>query len=306
LSPQLDRHILVVEDNPVNQEVISQMLRRLGCQVKVASGAMEGLAALCESSFDLVMMDIQMPGMDGVEALNWFRRGSGGRFKFASPPTTPVIAVTANALGGDQERFIGLGFDDYLSKPFRQSQLQSMLTQRFEHPPSSPTPAAPASVAARSLDSVRASSAAAEPPAPAGQLAGTAGMPSTSNRDAGMTRTRLDPQAIARLKELDPKGDNKLLERVFKAFETSVARLAPQLREAGRNGDLAGIRHVAHTLKSSSASIGALRLSQLCSEIETSIRTGEVRDLSAGVEAMDAEISRVLEAIRQYMDESNE
>ncbi|MDB5819483.1 MAG: hypothetical protein JWQ11_3123 [Rhizobacter sp.] len=304
LTPQLDRHILVVEDNLVNQEVISQMLRRLGCQVKVASGAMEGLAALCESSFDLVMMDIQMPGMDGVEALNWFRRGSGGRFKFASPPTTPVIAVTANALGGDEERFIGLGFDDYLSKPFRQSQLQSMLTQRFDHRPSNATPPAPA--AARAAEPTRASPSRAEGPAPTRESAGMAGTPSSSTSDAGMTRIQLDPQAIARLKELDPKGDNKLLERVFKAFEASVARLGPQLREAGRNGDLAGIRHVAHTLKSSSASIGAVRLSQLCSEIETSIRVGEVNGLSAGVEAMDGEISRVLEAIRQYMDKSTE
>jgi CheY-like chemotaxis protein/HPt (histidine-containing phosphotransfer) domain-containing protein/two-component sensor histidine kinase len=289
LTPQLNRHILVVEDNPVNQEVISQMLRRLGCQVKVASGAMEGLAALCESSFDLVMMDIQMPGMDGVEALSWFRRGSGGRFKFVSKPTTPVIAVTANALGGDEERFIGLGFDDYLSKPFRQSQLQSMLTQRFDDP--NLLPAAP------------------QRPAPAGTAPAAVAWPapSPSSTDVrGMQHTELDPQAIARLKELDPKGDNKLVERVFKAFETSVARLVPQLREAGRNGDLAGIRHVAHTLKSSSASIGALRLSQLCSEIETGIRTGEVAGLAAGVEAMDGEISRVLEAIRQYMDDATE
>ena len=80
----------------------------------------------------------------------------------------------------------------------------------------------------------------------------------------------------------------------------------PQLREAGRDGDLAGIRHVAHTLKSSSASIGALRLSQLCSEVETGIRTGAVDSLATGVEAMDNEISRVLQAIRQYMDESTE
>ncbi|MGC4062661.1 MAG: response regulator [Aquabacterium sp.] len=103
--PKLHRNILVVEDNPVNQEVIGHMLRRLGCQIVVAGSALDGLRALCEQRFDLVLMDIQMPGMDGIEALNLFRRGPGGRFAFLTPADTPVVAVTANALDGDEERF---------------------------------------------------------------------------------------------------------------------------------------------------------------------------------------------------------
>ncbi|MGC4060149.1 MAG: response regulator [Aquabacterium sp.] len=87
------------------------------------------LRRLGEARFDLILMDIQMPGMDGVEALNWFRRGSSTRFTFITPSDTPVIAVTANALEGDQQRFLDLGFDDYLSKPFRQSQLQKILIE---------------------------------------------------------------------------------------------------------------------------------------------------------------------------------
>jgi PleD family two-component response regulator len=127
----LNAQILVIEDNAVNQEVIGQMLRALGCQFQVSASALDGLKALCERRFDLVLMDIQMPGMDGVEALNWFRRSRSGRFNFLTPTETPVIAVTANALGGDEERFLELGFDDYLSKPFRQSQLLAMLSKRL-------------------------------------------------------------------------------------------------------------------------------------------------------------------------------
>ena len=118
--PQLRRSVLVVEDNLVNQEVVGHMLKRLGCRVTVANSGMEGLQALCVQAFDAVLMDIQMPGMDGIEALGWFRRGGGGRFDFRTLPETPVIAVTANALEGDQQRFLDLGFDDYLAKPFRQ------------------------------------------------------------------------------------------------------------------------------------------------------------------------------------------
>jgi two-component system, sensor histidine kinase and response regulator len=112
----------------------------------------------------------------------------------------------------------------------------------------------------------------------------------------------LDPVALQRLRELDPRGDSKLLERVFKAFETSVARLRPQLEESLQLGDRAGIRHVAHTLKSSSASIGALGLSQRCAEIETLIRLESTDSLDTRVRAMAGEIEIVLQAIRDMMD----
>ena len=264
------RRVLVVEDNTVNQEVIGQMLRQLGCRATVASGASEGLRALCEQSFDLVLMDIQMPGTDGVEALRAFRRGPDSRRAFLTLPGTPVVAVTANALDGDEQRFLDLGFDDYLSKPFRQSQLLAMLNHHLR--PSAPLP---------KQDAPDAGATPAAAPA----------MPDV-----------LDAQALARLRELDPKGENRLIERVLKAFETSVARLAPQLEESRRSGDRAGIRHVAHTLKSSSASIGALALSQRCAEVETLIRLESTEDLDAPLDALSAELAVVLKAIPTVLD----
>jgi CheY-like chemotaxis protein len=267
----LQGHVLVVEDNPVNQEVIGQMLRHLGLKVRVAAGALQGLKALCEAHFDLVLMDIQMPGMDGVEALSWFRRGTGERFNFITPRHTPVIAVTANALGGDEDRFLALGFDDYLSKPFRQSQLLAMLTKRLS--PQSPAP----------ID----------------------GGPQSGGADpawANVAGSVLDASALERLRELDPKGENQLLSRVIKAFETSCARLMPQLQDARRAGDHSGVRHVAHTLKSSSASIGAIKLSQLCAEIETKIRTNQPENLDELIEAMAAEVEIVLQALQRLLD----
>jgi PAS domain S-box-containing protein len=127
LTPLLGRYILVVEDNPVNQEVIAQTLAQLGCRVRLAASALAGLQALQDERFDLVMFDIHMPGMDGMEALSRFRRTVGGR----TPPSTPVVAVTANALSGDETKLLRHGFDDYLPKPFRQSHLLAMLTRRL-------------------------------------------------------------------------------------------------------------------------------------------------------------------------------
>ena len=108
----------------------------------------------------------------------------------------------------------------------------------------------------------------------------------------------LDEEALQRLRDLDPGGRNRLLERVLRAFETSVSRLAPQLVEARRRSDVQGIRHVVHTLKSSSASIGALRLSRLCAEIEAAVRQETTEGLAALLDDVDRELAVVLQALQ--------
>ncbi|MCR5883250.1 response regulator [Rhizobacter sp. J219] len=271
LTPRLNAHILVVEDNVVNQEVIGQMLRSLGCRVQLSSGALSGLRAMCEKQFDLVLMDIQMPGMDGVEALNWFRRGTAGRFNFLTSADTPIIAVTANALGGDEERFLGLGFDDYLSKPFRQSQLLAMLTRHLRL-------AAPAGTSDGGMPA---------PAAPAGAAASDGGV--------------LDAQALERLRELDPSGENHLMERVVSAFDSSVGRLMPQLEDALNSLELGGIRHVAHTLKSSSASIGAMKLSRMCADLEARARNEQADGMAERIALLQTEVEIVRVALKRVL-----
>jgi PAS domain S-box-containing protein len=308
-TPRINKSVLVVEDNPVNQEVCGQMLKRLGCEVRVASSALEGLRRLGERRFDLILMDIQMPGMDGVEALSWFRRGSSSRFTFLTPSNTPVIAVTANALEGDEQRFLSVGFDDYLSKPFRQSQLQKVL---LEH-----TDADGDRDATRRVMAAASATRVDEAP-PTGDF--TTAQPLTDAQAPGAeaqaqqaqkgpapvaptcdTDDLFDAEALRRLRELDPRGENHLFERVGKAFETSVGRLLPQLEDAFRVNDNAAIMHVAHTLKSSSASIGALKLSQMCAEIETMIRRQSGEDLTARIQDIPVEVERVLAGLRALL-----
>ena len=98
-------------------------------------------------------------------------------------------------------------------------------------------------------------------------------------------------------------AQNRLLERVLQAFQASVARLRPQVDAARRSGDRAAIRLVAHTLKSSSASIGAMRLSQLCGQIETAIRLETQEDLSGPLAALDVALDSVLQAIDALLKE---
>ena len=108
----------------------------------------------------------------------------------------------------------------------------------------------------------------------------------------------LDEAALQRLRDLDPGGQNRLLERVLCAFESSILRLGPQLAEARQRNDMAAVRHVAHTLKSSSASIGALDLSRLCAEIETAVRQEALEGLAALLDDMDRKLAVVLQAVQ--------
>jgi HPt (histidine-containing phosphotransfer) domain-containing protein len=109
--------------------------------------------------------------------------------------------------------------------------------------------------------------------------------------------TVLDADALQRLRELDPDGRSRLLERVLRAFESSATRLGEQFRDSRTRNDMAGIRHVVHTLKSSSASIGALALARICAEIETSIRSDALVGLPERLDAMDRELKAVLQAV---------
>ena len=112
--------ILLVEDNQINQTVISLMLARLGCHADVVVNGIQALEASSKTKYDLILMDVQMPEMDGIEATRKLRESLGAECPF-------IVAITANALEGDREKFLALGFSSYLSKPLTQDGLQTIL-----------------------------------------------------------------------------------------------------------------------------------------------------------------------------------
>ena len=112
-SPLGKLRILLTEDNMTNQKVASLMLRKLGCTIEVANNGEQALTALADQDFDLVLMDCQMPVMDGFEATQRIRNDRSGRFD----PRIPIIAMTANAMQGDRETCLAAGMDDYIAKP---------------------------------------------------------------------------------------------------------------------------------------------------------------------------------------------
>ena len=134
------------------------------------------------------------------------------------------------------------------------------------------------------------------PAVSAGSLSGGGGV-GTPSGPAAAERGVLDADALARLTELDPTGANRLVDRVLRAFQTSAARLKPQLDAARQSVDRHVIRLVVHTLKSSSASIGALALSQVCAQIETAIRDDVTAELNSPLDALDIALDDALLAI---------
>lgn len=112
----------------------------------------------------------------------------------------------------------------------------------------------------------------------------------------------LDRQALDRLHELDPTGENQLMARVASAFDASVGRLLPQILEAMQTGDLGVIRHVSHTLKSSSASIGAVKLSKMCAEMESMAREGHAEGMTERILLLQREMGVVQAALHCMLD----
>jgi CheY-like chemotaxis protein len=113
--------VLVAEDSPINQIVAARALERCGCRVQVVADGQEALDALQAQRYDAVLMDCQMPGMDGYDATGELRRSEQGLLH------TPVIAMTAQAMDGDRERCLAAGMDDYITKPLRHAELAEAL-----------------------------------------------------------------------------------------------------------------------------------------------------------------------------------
>ncbi|MDH5254771.1 MAG: response regulator [Gammaproteobacteria bacterium] len=148
---RLGLRVLLVEDNPVNQQVAVAMLEQLGCEVTVAGDGAEGARAFEGGHYDVVLMDCQMPTLDGYGATARIRAYE----KAVDWPRTPVVALTANALEGDREKCLQAGMDAYLTKPFTQNQLRRVL-EDWEAVPTEAQVAGGAVLDPRALEQIRA------------------------------------------------------------------------------------------------------------------------------------------------------
>jgi CheY-like chemotaxis protein len=153
--------VLVAEDNPVNQRVAVKMLERLGCRVDLVADGTEAVSRVASTAYDLVLMDCQMPTMDGYEATERIRRADHDRTR------VPIVAMTAHALQGDRARCLAAGMDDYISKPVQPADLKAIVERfvRLSRDRSANGGTAAADAAPRGRDEFSAGSRMAEGPA---------------------------------------------------------------------------------------------------------------------------------------------
>jgi CheY-like chemotaxis protein/HPt (histidine-containing phosphotransfer) domain-containing protein len=241
--------ILLAEDNEINQKVATRLLERLGHRPDVASNGREALARLEQAPYDVVLLDVQMPEMDGLET----SRAICTRWSAGQRPR--IVAMTAEAMQGDREKCLAAGMDDYITKPVTLDQLREALAKC---PPLSD----PATPQDRSAETPRVAEAGA------------------------VVEPAIDRGVLQQLRE-DLGGDAPLHEVIVTFLERTPGALAA-LRDAAGRADADAIRRTAHMIKGTSAMLGALRLAECCAELEGLCRGGDLPDATTRVSAIEA------------------
>ncbi|MBK7002222.1 MAG: response regulator [Rhodoferax sp.] len=228
--------ILVVEDNPANQKLACAMLNKLGLHADVAQNGQEALQCLRERSYDLILMDCQMPVMDGYQATAAIRKGS-------APQQTalPIVALTANFTPDDEQRCRDAGMNDFLTKPYTLAQLQAVL-QRW---------------------------------LPVGDWMMPPAIEQIEPVDDPAADPVIDPAVITELRTLDPQGGMGLVVELLQAFLSVAQPGLTDIEHAIANADNKVLTQTTHKLKSAAANIGAKSLSKLYWQLEQLGHTGQ-------------------------------
>ncbi len=239
--------VLLAEDNEVNQQVATFMLESARYRVDIASDGKKAVAAFAESRYDLVLMDLHMPHMNGLDATRAIREFEAGERR-----RTPIIAMTARALPEDREACIEAGMDGYISKPFRRTDLDNEVARVLE-----------GAVDASYSDTRRMRGDGAEGGEP--RVHGT-----TTDADGSHQIVSFDPERLDHILGDDREMIQEFVQFFIDDFPSQVAAL----EDALATGDTVRAEHVAHTIRGASGNLGFLRISRAAGFIEDALRDG--------------------------------
>jgi two-component system sensor histidine kinase/response regulator len=255
--------ILVAEDNEINQQVAREILEGAGMIVEIATNGVEAVRAVSESDFDAVLMDVQMPEMDGYEATRTIR--SNPRHK-----GLPIVAMTAHALKGDRETCLEAGMNDHVTKPIDIEELLTTLAKWVKPAKRSPS----------SEDVPQ------KPP----ESSGVEELPEILNG--------LDINAA--LRRLG--GNKRLFKRLLMDFRRDFHKTAEEIKDSWIKGDMEVTRRLVHTVKGVSGNIGAYSLHVLSRELEAAIKQGKEDEFHPRLVTFANALDQVLESIRSLAD----
>ncbi len=291
LAQRLPLRILVADDNVINQKVARLLLENMGYRADLAADGLEVLAALERQRYDVVLMDVQMPELDGLETTRRIRN------EMVPERWPKIIAVTAGAMRGDREKCLAAGMDDYVSKPVQADELQAALKRSMGFETDVPTVAAsdqqtgqptgrPADRAAPSRQEV------ARPRPVAGQAAAK---PAASVPSVNLS-------VITSLHRVKPG----VLEELVDNFLSSAAERITGIRKAVENADGPALQRAAHSLKGSSGTLGAMKMAEICSRLEVRGRDGigiAEADTLTMTRSLDKELVRVRRTFEEQLAE---
>ena len=256
-KPSFDAHVLLAEDNAVNQEVAREMLSVLGCRVDVAANGAAATAAFKQTPYDLVLMDCQMPKMDGFEATRTIRDLEA---QSGTTHRTPIIALTAHAMEGDHQRCLDSGMDDYLTKPFQPVQLHAALERWIGDGVTAAAGDAPQRVEHQGTDV-------------------------------------LDAGTLDQLRALAMHGEPDILAQIINLYLDTTPELIASMRAAIADDDLDALGQAAHSLKSSSANVGAVRLADMLQSLEALVRGDSASTTTVDLAEVNTEYDLVCQAL---------
>ncbi|HEY6080768.1 MAG TPA: response regulator [Polyangiaceae bacterium] len=251
------RRVLLAEDNAFNRALIEHVLDPMGCRLDVAGSGSEAVALFRPGRYDLVLMDCQMPEMDGLEATRQIRQLESGAGR------VPVVAVTAGTVSGARRACLAAGMDDFLAKPFSLGSLRRKVL-RWLLP---------------SIDS--------EPPGD--------GEDRSSDPDVLPARAPGEPAVdLSRLRELaEEAGSPQIIEELSRIFLDDVARRLVALGLAGKARDQRAYLNVIHAIKGASGNFGAVRMSRIAEASERQAKVGDLSGVDGAVAELEGELGQV-------------
>ncbi len=285
--------ILLVEDNPVNQEMMLEMLKLLGLNAELAENGEEAVTRLAEHEFDLVFMDCQMPVMDGFAATAAIReREAHQKGDFIQP----IVALTANALEGDRQRCIDAGMSDYLSKPVSTAELRLCLQKWLIKQENTLSPeihtesSTESSIENTSVER----SAAPERSTPYSN--------STSFSDISSNLPVIDHSVYQEVVAMCEQASDGFYDRLITKYIDSSAEDIESIKQAITEANGSAIKASAHRLKSSSSNWGGARVADLCQRLENAGRDETLDDAPKLFEALTVELDTL---IGELFDQQN-
>jgi signal transduction histidine kinase/CheY-like chemotaxis protein/HPt (histidine-containing phosphotransfer) domain-containing protein len=279
-TPQFSLSVLVAEDNPTNQEVAMGMLNHFGCKVEIVENGMRAVDAMRKQNYDLIFMDCQMPEMDGYQATEAIRQHE---FETETERKSVIVALTAHALEGDRERCIAAGMNHYMSKPFRQEDMQNLLMRLFRNRRKKSSTDTGLETGSNERD---------EYPYQSG-FSTEKIVFENSGQESTVDTGTLDLSVLNGLKELQIDGEPSIIKKIINAYLQNSDPLVETIRMYENTKNTDSLRIAAHTLKSSSANVGAMPLSDMCRRLEARCDEGILENADSLIEAIMKEFESV-------------